>query len=202
MMTGGSVIAAIVLAAGRGARFSAERNKLLAELAGRPLLRHAVESALASRAKRTIVVTGHDRAEVEAVLSDLPVEIAYNSDFNSGMASSLCAGLSRLKSEAGALVLLGDMPHVSPDLLNELIAAFENAPQLCVAAVPVYRGRRGNPALLGRDLFPRLLELAGDEGARRLLQSVDGVLEVSINEEGVVADIDTAADLETLRNRA
>jgi molybdenum cofactor cytidylyltransferase len=198
-MTSTPAIAAIVLAAGRGARFSGAQNKLLAELGGRPLLRRSVEAALASRVTRTIVVTGHSRAKAEAALTDLPVVLAHNPDFASGMASSLRAGLSLAAEEAGVLVLLADMPGVSPDTLDQLIMVFGNAPSPCVAVVPVYSGRRGNPVLLGRKLFPRLAELKGDEGARQLLQSSDGVLEAPVEDKGVVADVDTAADLEILR---
>ena len=81
-------VAAIVLAAGRGARFGAAPGKLLAHYRGRPLARHAVEAALASKASKTIVVTGHARGDVEQVLAGLPVNFAHNPDFASGVASS------------------------------------------------------------------------------------------------------------------
>jgi molybdenum cofactor cytidylyltransferase len=188
-------VAAIVLAAGRGARFDAARGKLLADYGGRPLVRHAVEAALGSKASKTIIVTGHARDEIERALAGLPVVFAYNPDFASGMASSLRAGLAHAADSADALALLADMPDVTSAILDRLIAAFNCAPER-VAVAPVYQGRRGNPVLLGRSLFPRLALLKGDEGARRLLGSTEGVLEIAVDDKSVLADIDTREDLE------
>jgi len=188
-------VAAIVLAAGRGARFDATRGKLLTDFGGRPLVRCAVEAALGSKASKTIVVTGHTSDEMERALAGLPVVFAYNPDFASGMASSLRAGLAHAADSAGALALLADMPDVTSAILDQLIAAFNCAPDRAAVA-PVYQGRRGNPVLLGRRLFPRLALLNGDEGARRLLGSTEGVLEIAVDEKSVLADIDTREDLE------
>ncbi|MGA8172781.1 MAG: nucleotidyltransferase family protein [Methylocystis sp.] len=188
-------VAAIVLAAGRGARFDATRGKLLEDFAGRPLARYAVEAALGSTASRTVVVTGHARDEIELALAGLPVAFAYNPDFTSGMASSLRAGLAHAADSAGALMLLADMPDVRSATLDQLIAAFIRAPD-SAAVAPVYQGRRGNPVLLARRLFPRLALLNGDEGARRVLGSIEGVLELAVDDESVLADIDTREDLE------
>ncbi len=188
----------ILLAAGRGLRFDPRRSKLLAEFAGRPLVRQAAETAIASRARRTIVVTGHARAEVESALADLPVELVHNDDHASGIASSLRAGLSAAGDARGALILLGDMPKVTVETLDHLIAVFEGAGADCPAVVPLHRGRRGNPALLGRALFPSVARLSGDEGARRLLLSTRGVVEAPIGDPAVLTDIDTPSDLERL----
>ena len=193
-------VAALVLAAGRGARFDAARGKLLADYGGRPLVRRAVEAALGSKASKTIVVTGHARDEIERALAGLPVVFAYNPDFAIGMASSLRAGLAHAADSAGALALLADMPGVTSAILDRLIAAFNCAPDR-VAVAPVYQGRRGNPVLLGRSLFPRVALLKGDEGARRLLASTEGVLEIAVDEKSVLADIDTREDLERALGR-
>jgi molybdenum cofactor cytidylyltransferase len=192
-------VIALVLAAGLGARFDPWESKLLVDFGGRPLVRRAVEAALESRARSTIVVTGHASAEIQASLAGLPVVFAHNPDYSTGLASSLRVSLSRAVNSDGALILLGDMPGVTSVILDQLIGAFEKAPKGCVAAAPVYQGRRGNPVLLGRAIFARLATRSGDEGARRLLRSLEGVLDVPIDDEAVVADIDTKADLEALR---
>ena len=158
-------------------------------------MRCAVEAALGSKASKTIVVTGHARDEMERALAGLPVVFAHNPDFASGMASSLRAGLAHAADSAGALALLADMPGVTSAILDQLIAAFNRAPDRAAVA-PVYQGRRGNPVLLGRRLFPRVALLKGDEGARRLLGSTGGVLEIAVDEKSVLADIDTREDLE------
>ncbi|PPD45940.1 MAG: 4-diphosphocytidyl-2C-methyl-D-erythritol synthase [Methylocystis sp.] len=190
------MVASLVLAAGRGARFG-EGNKLLADVHGKPLLRHVVETALASRASPTIVVTGHERAKVEAALAGLSVTFAHNAAYASGLASSLRVGLEAVTGAEGALVLLGDMPRVQTQTLDALIAAFEAAPA-CPAVVPANRGRRGNPALLGRALFSAAIALQGDEGARRLLRAAAAVVEVEVEDAGILLDIDTRDDLTRL----
>ena len=90
----GQRIAAIVLAAGRSTRMGA-LNKMLAEIGGKPLVRIAAEQALASRAKPVIVVTGHQREQVEAALAGLPVRFAHNPDYADGLGTSVRTGIGR-----------------------------------------------------------------------------------------------------------
>lgn len=191
-------VAAIVLAAGRSSRMG--HFKLLAEVAGAPMLLHAVRAALASRAKPVIVVTGNQATEVAHALAGLAVTIAHNPDYASGLAGSLKAGARAVPGDcAGALILLGDMPQVTSAHIDRLIAAF--APGRIV--VPVHAGRRGNPVLWPRELFPHLLALDGDAGARRLLdQFADRITEVEIADAAIFTDIDTPEALEQLRKNA
>jgi molybdenum cofactor cytidylyltransferase len=201
-----SEVGAVILAAGRSARFRAEGgreiSKLVALLDGRPLVRHVAEAALASRARPVVVVTGHAREAVEAALAGLPVLFVDNAEFATGVASSLKAGVAALPGEvAGALVLLGDMPAVEAATLDRLIDAFAARP-LALAAAPVHAGRRGNPVLLSRALLPALARLTGDEGARRLLREADplGVVELEVESDSVTLDIDTPRELVAARN--
>jgi len=188
-------VAAIVLAAGKASRFRgadpAAPGKLTTLYRGEPMVRHAARAALASDARPVIVVTGCDAALVRAALAGLDVAFVHNRDYETGIASSLRAGLTALGGQGdGALVLLGDMPMVGPDLLRTLIAAFGRTPQPD-AVVPVHDGVRGNPALLARRLFSRAMDLDGDEGARRLLR--DRALDVA----EVEADAAAAIDIDT-----
>src|SRR5690606_27072357 len=97
-------IAALVLAAGRSSRMGGP-NKLLAEIAGKPMLRIVVEEALASKAGPVIVVTGHQRDRVEAALAGLPVRFVHNPDFADGLGSSLKTGIAAVPSDLdGAIV--------------------------------------------------------------------------------------------------
>jgi molybdenum cofactor cytidylyltransferase len=199
-------VGAVVLAAGRSSRFRAaggeEPSKLVAPLAGEPLVRHAARAALASRARPIVVVTGHAREQVETALAGLEVAFAHNPEFATGLASSLKTGIAALpEGVAGALVLLGDMPAVDPALLDRLIDAFASQPR-ALAAAPVQAGRRGNPVLLSRALFPEIARLAGDEGARRLLREADPqrILEVEVEGAAATLDVDTPEDLAAARN--
>jgi molybdenum cofactor cytidylyltransferase len=196
-------IAAIILAAGRSTRFAGDQSgttKLVAELNGRPLVRHVADAALASTARPVIVVTGHARDAVTAVLAGLPLKFAHNKDYATGLASSLRVGVAAVPpSASGAIILLGDMPLVAADLIDQLVRRFEQSSE-ADAIVPVTKGRRGNPVLLARPLFPAVAQLTGDEGARRLLQQPGiHVVEIAVSGDAVSADIDTPEALETLR---
>jgi len=194
-------IAAIILAAGRSSRFraagGAEASKLLAEFQGRPVVRAVAEAALGSRACAVVVVTGHAREEIEAALDGLPLSFVFNQDFATGLASSLKAGLAAApQNAAGAIILLGDMPRIRAEAIDAILDAFQNNPA-ALAAAPTHGGRRGNPVLLSRALFGRVANLAGDEGARRLLSACDAarILEIPFADESVTLDIDTPDDL-------
>lgn len=191
-------VAAIILAAGQSTRFRAAGgdavSKLVAELAGRPLVRHVAEAAFASRARPVIVVTGHARDEVMAALVGLPLIEIPNPLYASGLASSLKAGIAAVPpAAAGALVLLGDMPLVDAALCDQLIDAFINGREI-EAVVPVHQGQRGNPVLVGSALFPAMAALAGDEGARKIIAAAK-VAEVAIAGDAVTVDIDTPSAL-------
>ncbi|MBV8472210.1 MAG: nucleotidyltransferase family protein, partial [Hyphomicrobiales bacterium] len=158
-------------------------------------------AALASRARPVVAVTGHAREDIEAALAGLDVVFAHNPDYATGIASSLKTGIAALpESVAGALILLGDMPAIDAGLLDRLIEAFA-ARSGALAAAPVHAGRRGNPVLLSRALFPAIAGIEGDEGARRLLRAADPALVVEIPADGeaVALDIDTPEDLAAAR---
>jgi molybdenum cofactor cytidylyltransferase len=198
-----SDIAAVILAAGRSTRFSGDQpaaTKLIAEFRGKPLIRHVADAALGSAARPLIAVTGHARDLVQAALADVPVTFVHNKDYASGLASSLRGGIAAVPQSArGAIILLGDMPLVTSDLIDQLIRSFGEGAN-ADAVAPVTAGRRGNPVLLARSLFAGVAGLTGDEGARRLLQNSGiHVIEIASAGEAAGADIDTPEALETLR---
>jgi molybdenum cofactor cytidylyltransferase len=191
-------IGAVVLAAGRSTRMGGP-NKLLAEIRGRPLVRIASEEALASGASPVIVVTGHQRAEIEKALGGLPVRLAHNPDFADGLATSLKAGIRALPSDVdAAIVCLGDMPCIDPKLMRQLMAAF--APERGVlVVVPTFEGKRGNPVLWSRRFFPDLMAIEGDVGARHLIGRYgEAVVEVPVA-KGTLVDVDTPESLAELK---
>lgn len=192
-------VAAVVLAAGRSSRMGGT-NKLTADIGGTPLVRRTVESVLASRARPVVVVTGHQADAVKAALAGLPVAFAHNPLFADGLSASLRTGIEAVPAESdGALVCLGDMPRVSAALLDGLIAAF-NPVEGRAIVVPVSGGRRGNPVLWGRAFFEDVLKVAGDTGARHLIgANAEQVCEVVVDDEAVLADVDTPESLRRLR---
>ncbi|MFO1091210.1 MAG: molybdopterin-binding/glycosyltransferase family 2 protein [Hyphomicrobiales bacterium] len=191
-------VAAVVLAAGKGTRMGAD-NKLLKSFQKKPLVRHAVEAAIAAKLDPVVVVTGRDAEAVRAAVGDLPVRCAQNDRYADGQATSLSAGVAALPKEADAVVvLLGDMPLVSPAVLGRLVAAF-NPVEGRAICVPVHEGRRGNPVLFARRHFAAMQEISGDEGARSLIQRhAEDVAEVPVGESSIFADVDTPEALAAL----
>lgn len=195
----GRRVAGIVLAAGRSTRMGGP-NKLLAEVGGRPLVRIAVEQALASRARPVLVVTGHQRGEVEATLKGLDVTLVHNPDYAEGLSTSLKVGIAALPAEVdGAIVCLGDMPQVDAGLIDRLIGAFDPEKGALVV-VPTIGGRRGNPVVWSRRFFADLAKLEGDVGARHLIGSYpEAVVEVPVTGRGALIDVDTPDALFAVR---
>ncbi len=192
-------IAAIVLAAGMSRRMEG-KNKLLEDFGGKPLVRHAVEAALGSKALPVIVVTGRDNTSIEKALAGLDVRFVNNPDFADGLSSSLKAGIRAVPEAcAGAIICLGDMPRVSSALIDRLIDAF--APERgAMIVAPARNKQRGNPVLWAQRFFPELLKLEGDMGARKLTNFYDeGLFEIEIGDDSAFADIDTPEALKAAR---
>jgi molybdenum cofactor cytidylyltransferase len=192
-------VAAVVLAAGRSTRMGGP-NKLLAEVAGKPLVRIAAEQALASRASPVIVVTGHDRERVELALRGLDVRLVHNPDFADGLGTSLRAGIAAVPAEANAAIIcLGDMPQVDAGLIDRLIAAFDPT-KGALAVMPTIDGERGNPVLWSRRFFRDLMAIEGDIGARHLIGRYgEAVVEVPVTGRGALTDVDTPEALRAVK---
>lgn len=189
-------IAAVVLAAGLSSRMG--ENKLLVDLAGQPLIRRTVENAIQSNVSPVIVVTGRDATRVEQTLSNLDVQFCKNEDYAKGLSTSLKSGLKLVPEDCdGALIVLGDMPAVTPTLLNTLIAAFNPTEDraICVAT---HAGKRGNPVLWARRFFSEMMAIEGDVGAKHIM-AANGelVCEVEAATDAPLVDIDTREDLAT-----
>ncbi len=190
-------IAGIVLAAGRGTRFGQE-PKMLARLAGKALVRHIVDTAVAADLSPVLVVVGHREDEVGAALAGLPITIVRNPAFADGLSTSLRAGFAALPATSeAAMILLGDMPLVHAGLVRRLAEAWAEASKPA-ALVPTFDGRRGNPVVLSRRLGPLIEDLAGDVGAGPLLRGHDDVVEIPVDDDSVLVDVDTRQTLERL----
>ncbi len=190
-------VAAVVLAAGRGTRMGG--GKMTALFRGEALVRHAHKAALASGAGPLVTVLGHDATHVSVALAGLDTRMVMNEAYATGLASSLKAGIAAVPdTAAGALILLGDMPNVTPEIINRMLAAFSGAPY-AKAVVPTVQGQRGNPVLIGRRMFDAVMALEGDIGARKLVDTAgEDVVEVPIDDAAVLVDVDTPEALHAL----
>jgi molybdenum cofactor cytidylyltransferase len=180
----------ILLAAGQ-ARRAGGINKLLARIDNEPVVRIAARNALESGLASLTVVAGHMSTEIEAALDGLPVTIVHNPDYVEGMAGSIRAGIAALPATAdAALILLADMPEVTAEAIDRLIAAY--APEAGVLVVgAAHDGKRGNPVLWDKSHFEALARLEGDSGARHLLDQHPDDLTLVETGPGARLDLDT-----------
>jgi molybdenum cofactor cytidylyltransferase len=183
----------VVLAAGSSSRFGA--TKLLAPLDGRPLVAHAVRTALDAGVADVVVVTGHEGDRVGAAArAEGDVRVVHNPEHRTGQASSLVAGIRSLDEDArAAVVLLGDQPGVRADAVAAVIAAVDDGAE---AARARYDEGPSHPVAFARRLWPELEQLTGDEGARGLLATHE-VAEVAVCGR-IPADVDEPGDLEVV----
>jgi molybdenum cofactor cytidylyltransferase len=176
------------------------RPKQLLPVAGRPLVRHVAEQALAAPAAPVIVVLGAHAEQIVSSLDGLPVQIVVNDRWERGMGSSLRAGMEALTAASletkAVIVALADQPGCSAAHLARLIETYRSTGRTIVASAT---GEvRGPPVLFAAAWFHRLLQLDGDVGARELLrEQVDALATVPLD---AAADIDTPADYTSLLN--
>lgn len=190
------MIAGIVLAAGLSRRMG--QAKLLMPVGGRAIVRYVVESVLAGGVDSVWVVTGPDVEPIEAALAGLEVQIAVNPAPEEGQASSLRAGIAALPASVEAvLIALGDQPSLAPSIIPALLAARRTSSKLIVA--PRYRDGQGNPVLFKREIFPELLRLTGDQGARPIIQTEPARVEWVDLDLPMPPDVDTQDDYEKIR---
>ncbi|MCP4494373.1 MAG: nucleotidyltransferase family protein [Gammaproteobacteria bacterium] len=195
-MISASGITAIVLAAGLSRRMQ-ERNKLLVDFKGHPLLRRVVDALLGSILTDIIMVTGYQADAIQHALADTALRFVHNADYEKGLSTSLQCGIKAVPATAkGAMICLGDMPLLKSTSIDALLQAFDeqHGDKICV---PVYQHECGNPVLWPRRFFPSIRQSTGDIGARWLIKShPESVHEVVVNDAGVLRDIDTLEDLQ------
>jgi molybdenum cofactor cytidylyltransferase len=192
------MISAIVLAAGRSARMGG--LKPLALVSGRPLLAHTLESVERSRADYVIVVIGSEAERIRREVPTGTAVVVVNADYAKGMSTSIRTGIRSAPRDSDAfLIVLGDQPFVAPSTMDALIE--RRSESRAKILVPTFRGRRGNPVLVDRSLVPELEGVHGDIGFRALFNShADELVEVPVNDAGVLLDIDTPEQLGRLRD--
>ena len=185
----GSSWTGLILAAGRSSRMGAQ-HKLLEDLQGKTVIRHVADHARAADFQSLLLVTGYRGEEVRAAAGT--IQTLHNADYQSGMASSLKCGLASVPdSSAGAFVLLGDMPLIKSDTLNAMIAAINKAPA-AKALVPVVDGEWAHPVAIRRCLFPEIMAISGDKGARAVLMAHrDELMMWPSQDRSLLFDLDT-----------
>ena len=190
-------VAAVILAAGGSARMGEPKQLLV--LQGQPMVRRVTGAVCAAGLAQVVVVVGAHAQSVKEAIFDLDVDLVVNSAWREGMGTSVRAGIRTLSPEIqAALLVLADQPALSPNLLQALVARYRITRARIVA--PFYQGRRGNPVLFDRALFPELLSIEGDQGGREVVARYgDAVERVEIQDPRAFMDVDTRQDFEAMQ---
>ncbi|WP_137290561.1 nucleotidyltransferase family protein [Natronorubrum halophilum] len=187
----------VVLAAGRGTRFEGG-NKLLATVDDEPIVGRSARALAGGSLDRTIAILGHDSEAVRDAIGPHVDETTINDEYERGQSRSVRSG-ARYAREFGAdaaLFLPGDMPCVDAATVRRLADAYRDDSADIV--VPTYEGHRGNPVLFDAVHFDELASISGDVGGRALFDAAN-VRRVPVDDPGIHLDVDTAADLESVR---
>jgi molybdenum cofactor cytidylyltransferase len=187
----------LVLAAGESRRMG--QPKQLLDLAGTPLVAHAVEHALAAAVDGVVVVIGSHASEVELALRGYPVYRVFNPHFAQGQGASLAAGVRAMPSTVDAVVvILGDVPAISPEAIDAVVKRWRetHAP----AVMTRYGQHRGHPVLFDRSVFFELASLDADTGGRDVLRALGDLVEVVDLPGEMPPDVDTEEDWERLQD--
>ena len=191
----------IVLAAGRGSRFKAPEHKLLQAFGSSTVLgatlEHAIETGLELRVVTTAAVSAEALRHVaQRDIVELPIVTGHSGE-TLGMGFSIASGVAASADAGGWLILPADMPSLRP---ATVLAVANELPQHAVFYAQ-HIGRRGHPVGFAAELYSELVQLSGDEGARRLVARYPS-FGVEVDDPGVLIDIDTLDDLAALHARA
>jgi molybdenum cofactor cytidylyltransferase len=181
-------LSAVVLAAGSSRRLG--RSKLLLDLDGKPVVWRVVAAAAEARPTEIVVVVGPERrSELGAALAGQPVQLVVNERSAEGMGGSIAKAVEAVAERSAGLILLqGDQPLVTAGMLRSLAGAWAGGGR--VFAASSYAGVIGPPVVFDRRLFGELAALAGDRGARSVIEGHPG--------EGAFVDFpaELAADID------
>lgn len=192
---------AIVLAAGRSSRFAAG-HKLLADIGGKPMIRHTLEAVAASAVDSIVMVVSFDNHDaIMAAAGTGRWAGCINGMAETGLASSLKSGATMLPEQLdGVLVVLGDMPGITPDLITRILAKAAEYPGSIVYPLTP-EGKQGHPVFWPADIVPEFWELTGDQGGKPLLRRHAHRIVTIPADAAAAIDIDTVEDLAAFKRR-
>lgn len=195
--------AIVILAAGTSSRMGSPKQLL--PYKGKTLLRHTVDTALETGCQSVFVVLGADFELLRKEVKDKPVIVVENTGWQEGMASSIRCGLKNIMNTIlrpdSVIFMVCDQPYVTSSLLLNLIEKKQETGMPIVASSYEDKSdgnRIGTPALFHKSIFPALMELKGDKGARKLISDNPEKVAIVPFPEGIT-DIDTTLDYELLK---
>lgn len=190
-------IGLIILAAGSASRMG--KPKQLLTYQGDSLIGHAVKVALTSVCQPLVLVLGAYAEQIKPEVENLPVQVVENTHWLEGMSSSIRAGINALHENNpkldAAIIALADQPLISAEVFDRLVEVYQNTGKLIIASA--YHDVVGVPALFDRTLFPELINLQGDRGAKALISKyTNSSIGISVPE--AATDIDTPNDYKNI----
>ncbi|GAB6947229.1 nucleotidyltransferase family protein [Vulcanisaeta sp. JCM 16161] len=172
-----------------GRRFGG--NKLLVKIGGEPVILRVLKAL--NEFERVVIVGAYANELMPYLSNEI---VIYNPHYRDGMSTSIRLGLRFFQDYDAVLVVLADMPLITNEVVSRIVGAYRDG---CSAVAPMHNGVRGNPVLIHRALFPELMRLSGDVGAREILRGRADVCVVECGPE-VLIDIDTVNDLARVLN--
>jgi molybdenum cofactor cytidylyltransferase len=162
--------AIVILAAGASSRMGAPKQLLLVD--GKTLIKRICDTAMDTSCHPIVTVLGANRNLIRKETERMPITVIDNPQWENGMSSSIKMGLAGAymteKAIEAAIFLTVDMPYVSAELINKMIEKAESDEKIEIVACK-YDGQIGVPVLFKRSIFTDLLELTGDEGAKKVV---------------------------------
>ena len=179
------------------------RPKLLLPLGNTTVIGRLVDSLRSGGVGRIVLVIAPRAGELREWARERDLEIATNPNPERGMLSTILSGVEHIAaatmpSEGPLLISPADVPGISPQSIRRLLAAY---PANEKVIVPTYRGKRGHPLLLAPELIPELPHLDPEVGLKQIREHYE-VLEVEVDDPGILGDVDTPADYERFRAAA
>jgi molybdenum cofactor cytidylyltransferase len=184
----------VVPAAGKGSRFGGAVHKLGQAFEGSTVLATTVRHAVETQLPVVVVTTAALAPLLAQVLATRDVVVLTEAEAARGMGATIAAGVAERSGAPGWVVLPGDMPLVKPGTILAVATALEQHPVIYAQ----YKGRRGHPVAFAGELYSELIQLQGDDGARRVLARYPAHGQ-EVDDAGVLMDVDTPKDLEALR---
>ncbi|MEG6522314.1 nucleotidyltransferase family protein [Desulfotomaculum sp. 1211_IL3151] len=192
------MVSAVILAAGQAKRMG--QPKQLLPLGGKPMVYHVAAAACGAKLLEVIAVTGAAGEQVGQVLTDLPLRISHNENWQKGQASGVRLAVQSLDPRARAvLFLLADQPLVDKQLINMLVKSYQDSGASLV--VPRWQNQRGNPVLFDLSHWRAdLLQLTGDQGARGIIKAHPQCIHyVDIPSPEIFLDVDTPEEYQQMQ---
>lgn len=175
------------------------RNKLLAKVDGKPMIRKVVETALNSKVDEVIVVLGWEADKAREALSDLPCRFTVNKNYERGQSSSIKVGFKEIgQASVAVLILPGDIAMIDTKSINIVLDAFNQYGNSIVVAG--HDGKPGHPILFAKQLLPEI-EAINEQtlGLKAVVQRHESEVRlVETGSENTLIDFDTPEDLKRL----